>query len=173
MPSLTYGVAVGRAENALVVGFVLGEEQRHLALAVQGVLTHYRVRRRNRTRARRSLDLLEVRFLARSGNPRRPVVAEPQGGQQVQLGRFRSPVDGGDLHQDVFRTAFGVLDEDVEIAVVVEDAGVEELILHLVPIASPVRLHQVGVREGRLGVLVEDTSCRSGSACCRGRNSIL
>ncbi len=31
---------VGRAENALVVGFVVGKEQRHLALAVEGVLTH-------------------------------------------------------------------------------------------------------------------------------------
>ena len=55
-------VKVGHAENALVVGFVLGEEQRHLALAVQGVLTHYRMRRGNCSRARRSLDLLEVWF---------------------------------------------------------------------------------------------------------------
>ena len=115
------------------------------------------MRRGHRTRARRSLDLLEVRFLlGRSGNPRRPVVAEPQGGQQVQLGLFRPPVEGGDLHQEVFRAAFGVLDEDVEIAVAVEDAGVQELILKLFPIASPVRLHQVGVREGRLGILVEE-----------------
>ncbi len=114
------------------------------------------MRRGHRTRARRSLDLLEVRFLARSGNPRGPVVAEPQGGQQVQFGLFRPPVDGGDVHQEVFRAAFGVLDEDVEIAVAVEDAGVQELILQLVPIAPPVRLHQVGVREGRLGILVEE-----------------
>ena len=49
----------------------------------------------------------------------------------------------------------GVLDEDVEVAVVVEDAGVEQLVLHLVAGAPAVRLHQIGVGIGRLRVLVE------------------
>ena len=113
------------------------------------------MRRRDRPRARRSLDLRERWLLGRSGNPRRPVVAEPQGRQHVQLGRRRPPVDRGDLHQDVLRATLGVLHEDVEVAVVLEDARVEQLVLHLVAGAPPVRLHQVGVGIGRLGILVE------------------
>ena len=59
-------------------------------------------------------------------------------------------------------TGLGVLHEDVEVAVVIEDAGVEELILHLVPGAPAVRLHQVGVGKGRLRVLVEVLHVRVG-----------
>ena len=114
--------------------------------------------RRDGGRACRRLDLLDAGFLGRSvrfGNPLRPVVAEPQRRQQMQIGRVRSPVDRGDAHEDVFGRALGVLDEHVEIAVVVEDAGVEELVLHLVAGAPAVRLHQVAVGIGRLRVLVE------------------
>ena len=62
------GVRVFRKEP-LVVRFVLGKEQRHFAVAVQVVRAQYGMLRRHRTRARRSLDLLEQRFLAMSGNP--------------------------------------------------------------------------------------------------------
>ena len=51
--------------------------------------------------------------------------------------------------------ALRVLHEDVEIAVVLEHAGVEELVLHVVTAPPPIRLHQVGVRIRRLRVLVE------------------
>ena len=40
-------------EKPLVVCFVLGEEQRHLAFAGKDEFTQQRMRRRNRTRARR------------------------------------------------------------------------------------------------------------------------
>ena len=80
----------------------------------------------------------------------------------MQLGRFRSPVGCRDPHQDVFRTGFGILHEDVEVAVVVEDAGVEQFVLHLVPRAAAVRLHQIGVGIGRLRVLVEVFHVRVG-----------
>ena len=96
------------------------------------------------------------------GHPRRPVVAEPQSRQHVQLGGRRPPVGRGDLHQDVLRAPLGVLHEDVEVAVFLEDAGVEELVLHLVAGAPPVRLHQVGVGIGRLGILVEVLHVRVG-----------
>ena len=73
----------------------------------------------------------------------------------MQVGRVRSPVDRRDAHEDVFGRRLRVLHEHVEIAVVIEHAGVEELVLHVVPGAPAVRLHQVGVRIRRLGVLVE------------------
>ncbi len=159
------GVVLMSGEEPLVVRLVFGEEQRHLAFAAEGVLPQRRIRCRGRACARRRVDLPEVRFMgspADVGDPRRPVVAEPERRQEVQFRRVRSPVGCGDLHQDVFRAGFGVLHENVEIAIGVEDAGVEEFILHLVPGATAVRLRQVGVGKGRLRVLVEVLHVRMG-----------
>ena len=141
-----------------IIRFILGKEQRHLAFAGKNEFTQQRMRCRDRARARRCLDLLEVRLLGCPvgfGNPGCPVIPEPECRQEMQFGCVRSPVGRRDPHQDVFRTGFGVLHEDVEIAVGLEDARVEELILHLVPGAPLVGVHQVGVRKGRLGVFVE------------------
>jgi len=82
-------------EKPLVVCFVLGEEQRHIALAGKDEFTQQQMSRRDRARDRRCLDLLEVWFLGRSvrlGNPRRPVVPEPQRWQEMQFCHCRSPV---------------------------------------------------------------------------------
>ena len=46
-------------------------------------------------------------------------------------GRLRTPVMHGDPDQHVFRISLGVLDEDIEVAIFIEDAGVEQFVLHL------------------------------------------
>ncbi len=73
----------------------------------------------------------------------------------MQLCRVRSTVDGRDPHQDVFRAVFGVLDEDIEISVAIENAGIEEFIFHVVLGTASVRLYQIGVGIRCLRVLVE------------------
>ena len=73
----------------------------------------------------------------------------------MKVGGGRSPIDRGDAHEDVFGRRLRVLHEHVEIPVVIEHAGVEELVLHVVAGAPAVRLHQLGVRIGCLGILVE------------------
>ena len=60
----------------------------------------------------------------------------------------------GDQHQDVVGGGLGVLDDHVEVAVLVEDPGVEELVLHLPLATAPVRGNQVVVGELPLRVLV-------------------
>ena len=50
----------------------------------------------------------------------------------MQLGLFRPSVDRGDLHQNVFRAVFGVLHEDIKVAILIKHAGIEQFILHLV-----------------------------------------
>ena len=163
MPSLTYGLAFFcPGEEPLVVGLVLGEEQRHVAFAGQGVGPQHRVRRLHRAGAGGPRDLLEQRLLRGPGDPGGPVVAEPERGQQVQLGRLRPAVGHRDLHQDVLGADLGVLDEDVEVPVALEDPGVEELVLHLLPAPPAVGLHQVVVGEGGLRVLVEVLHVRMG-----------
>ncbi len=73
----------------------------------------------------------------------------------MQFCRVRSTVDCRDPHEDVFRTVFGIFHKDVEIPVVIEDAGVDQFILHVVLRTTAVRLHQIGVGIGRLRVFVE------------------
>jgi len=73
----------------------------------------------------------------------------------MDLGLFRAPVGHGDLDQDVLRRGLGVFHEDVKVAVLVEDAGIQELIFPLQAAALAVCLHDIGIRVGCLGVLIE------------------
>ncbi|OPY88293.1 MAG: hypothetical protein A4E72_01355 [Syntrophus sp. PtaU1.Bin208] len=145
-------------EKPLVIRLVLREEERYLTFAGKDEFTHQRMLCRDRARARHSLDLLQVWFLGGSvgfGDPRRPVITEPERRQQVQFRPFRSPVGGSNTHQDVFRIGFGILHKDVEIAVFVKDAGIEQLILHFLPASSPVRLHKFRIGISCLGIFVK------------------
>ena len=149
-------------EEQLVVGLVLGEEEGDVALAVEHVLAQLAVRRRDRSRPRRALDLPQRGLVRRLGDPGRPVVPEPERGQEVQRRGLRSTVRRRDLHEEVVGPALGVLHEDVEVPVAVERAGVEELVLHLLPGAAPVHLHEIAVGEGALRVLVQVLHVRMG-----------
>ena len=145
-------------EKQFVVCFVFGEEQRHIAFAGKDVFAQQRMCGRDRARARSRLDLLEDWFLGSPvgcGNPRRPVIAEPECRQQMQFCRPRSPVGGRDPHQDVFRALFGILHKNVEIPVAIEYACVEEFILHVATVAPLVCPDQIRVGKCRLRVLVE------------------
>jgi len=60
-----------------------------------------------------------------------------------------------DEHHDVVVGDLGVFHDDVEVAIVVEDPGVQQLVLRIVLTSARVCDHQVGVRERTLGVLVQ------------------
>ena len=92
----------------------------------------------------------------------RPGVAEPERRQDTKPGRFRPAIVHGDADEDVFRALLRVLHEHVEIPVVVEDAGIEQLVLELFPRSSPVGLDQVPVGILPLRVLVEILHVRVG-----------
>ena len=99
----------------------------------------------------------------REGRLRAPVaprVAEPQRRQQVQRRRLRAAVVRGDAHQDVVVGGLRVLDLDVEVAVLVEDARVEQLVLVVLLAASAVGGDEVLVRERALRVLVQTLQVR-------------
>src|SRR6516162_268860 len=91
-----------------------------------------------------------------------PGVAEPQRRQDVHLGRLGPAIVDRNLDQNIFRPILGVFDEDVEVAVVVEDAGVEQLVLELIPAAAAVGVNQIGVRELPLRILIEVLHVRMG-----------
>ncbi len=96
------------------------------------------------------------RFSARRIGPC-PGVAEPEVRKQVQIGGFRPAVDGLDANANVFRPGFGIFDEDIEVAVFIEDSRVQQFVLrraHLPP-AAPVFFQQFLVRKLALRILVQ------------------
>ena len=84
----------------------------------------------------------------------RPGVAEPQVRQHVQRRGLRARVGDADLHEQVVRVALRVGHVDHPVAVVVEHAGVHQLVLGLTLVPSPVLGDQVAVRELGLRVVV-------------------
>ena len=96
----------------------------------------------------------------RVGCPR-PPVAEPERGEDLEVGRLRTAVLDGDADQDVFGGRLCVLDEDVEISIVVEDAGVEQLVLRFGRVRGA-RFRRSGRPYGkcRLRILVQELHVR-------------
>jgi hypothetical protein len=64
----------------------------------------------------------------------------------VDLDRLGAPVANSDLDHDVFGLDLGVLDENIEVPVVIEYAGVQQFILGGLFVAGP-----VGVDDGLVG----------------------
>ncbi len=122
---------VGLAEQARGVGLVLGEQHPLRGRAVQPVRLQRPVRRLQH-RPRRAGVIERDQRLLLVAVPR-PVVLEPERRQQVQRRRLGPAVGGADADQDVVRRGLRVLDEDVEVAVVVENAGVQQLVLGVAP----------------------------------------
>lgn len=81
--------------------------------------------------------------------------AEPQLRQQMQVGRCGPTVGHLDADQQVVRSRLGKLDEDIEVAAVGEDTGIEQLVLGFGTRTLRVGAHDLRVGIGRLRVLVE------------------
>ena len=73
----------------------------------------------------------------------------------MKLCRFGTAVVNCDSDQNVFCVSLGVLDEYIEIAVVIENARVEEFVLKFFSRAAAVFLYQVTIGKFPLGILVE------------------
>ena len=84
-------------------------------------------------------------------------------GSRWSVGRVRAAVVDRQPEEQVLGIGLGVLDEDVEVAVVVEDAGVEQLVLRSPRATARVAgAHEIVVGERRLRVLVELLHVRVG-----------
>ena len=153
---------VQRGEEPREVGLVLGEEElgrRGLCgqpeTTERGVLGDQPARPVAGDPGLRPVPLL-------AGAAPRPGVAEPERGEQVERRGRGAPVGDGDAHQDVLGSRLGVLDEHVEVAILGEDPGVEQLELRLEPVPVAVPGDERLVGERRLRVLVEVLHVRMG-----------
>ena len=148
---------IGLAPQPVAVGLVVGEQQLAGALTVEKALAQLRVPRGD-DRTARVVQGFQLR--ARRAVVHAPGVAEPQVRQQVQRRRLRSAIDRAHPDEDVLGIDLGELDEDIEVAVLVEDPGVEQLVLHVVARTAAVLGDQLVVRKLRLRILVEHLRVR-------------
>jgi len=56
----------------------------------------------------------------------------------MNLSSFRAAVVNADLHQDVFGRILGVFDKHIEITVLVEDTGIDQLVFEFMAIAPAI-----------------------------------
>ena len=102
-----------------------------------------------------ALSCLSSRFLAS------PAIHAAQSLRNHRVGnRCNSAFSGPRLTavictSSVFRTVFGVLHEDIKVAILIKHAGIEQFIFHFFSTAPPIRLDQVSVGIGGMRILVE------------------
>ena len=140
---------VRRAEEALDVRLVFGEQQFAVAVAVQRMLAVLRVAGDERGRARSGRDLRFRRRLPRPG------VAKPQRRQEMEPAPLLSAIYDRERNQDVAWGRLRVFHEDVVIGIVGEDAGVEQFVFRVGLRAARAFCDEVCVRIGPLRILVE------------------
>ncbi len=150
---------VRRAVDPLEIGFVLREEEPSGVIAVEPPLTELGVRGFDHFQFRFRLRVAERGFFLSLPRPRVP---EPERGEQVERRFCRPPVRDRDEDEYVLGRFLGVLDEDVEIAVLVKGACVHELVFGLVPGPLLIDLDQLAVGIGLLRILVEALHVRVG-----------
>ncbi len=136
------------------VGFVLGKEQLGRSLAGQPVVAKLVMPGPHETNARCfPLDRRQRRpVVVIAPGPR---VAEPERGEQAQGSCIRSAVGGAHADQHVEWVDFGVFHADIEVAVLCEDARVDQLVFGFLAAPAAVRGDEVVVRERALRVFVE------------------
>jgi len=76
----------------------------------------------------------------------RPRIAEPERRKQIELRDIRATIGRGDANQNVGRRRLRILDLDVEVAVLVERAGVEQLELRIILSAPAILVETAGAR---------------------------
>src|SRR5271156_950841 len=95
-------------------------------------------------------------FRSRPRGPR-PSVSKPQMRKNMQDRILGAAIESLDAYTDVLGVGFGILDEDIEIPVVVENAGIEQLEFRPLSRSPAVFFHQMGVRKLSLRVFVKHT----------------
>ncbi len=159
---LDIGAIVGPRKQPLGIGVVVGKQQLGLALAIQfvgiqKVVAGCRVGKVYARPGFGSVDLPEHRPVRNithgTGHvSRAPGVAKPDRGQHIQRGRLGAAVKGGYLDQYILGACLGIFYRNIEIALVIEDARVRQLIFEIVESPATVFGHQIRVWKRRVRI---------------------
>jgi hypothetical protein len=128
---------VRRPPQPLIVGLVLAEQQLRRAVRPQHPIAQLRMRSDRHRHPRLRIHCPQRRLHALI--PPRPRIPKPQRRQQMQRRRIRPAVERRDAHQDVVLRLLGVLHDHIEIPILIEDPGIQQLVLHLQLAPSGIR----------------------------------
>ena len=78
----------------------------------------------------------------------------------MEFGGFRAAVERFEPDQDIVGPALGVFDEDIEIAVLIEDSGVDQFKLEISLAPFPIFLEQRRIGKFGVRILVEKLHVR-------------
>jgi hypothetical protein len=151
------GRIIFRVEKFALVSFVFREQEFWTAFAVKPTAAVVVVVELDRCDLRKYF-LPQPRF-AFVQSPA-PGVTKPKGRQQMQFGGFRTAVECLNPDQDIVRTALGVFDEDIEIAIPVEDPCVDQFKLEVSLAPCPILLDQPRIGKFGLRVFVKKLHVR-------------
>jgi hypothetical protein len=141
---------VRAAEEAVIVRFIVGEQERRRSLRPEEVAPGVRM-----DHLHRAVGVLPNGKLGLPARPvPRPRIPKPDRGEEIERGGVGAPIRHRDPNQDVFDVRFRVLHQDVEIPIPLEDAGVEQLELGVVPAPPPGFLGERRVGEGAVGIFI-------------------
>src|SRR5689334_22083481 len=73
----------------------------------------------------------------------------------MEWGEVGAAIGEGEADEDVIRGGFGIFDADIEIPVLVEDAGLHQLKFPRLPTTSPIFFDEPGIRKRSLRIFIE------------------
>src|SRR5271156_4971497 len=73
----------------------------------------------------------------------------------MYCGWLRPAIGDADLDEEVLSRVLGIFHKNIEVAIFVEDSGIQEFIFHVATIPLSVLLNQIAVGESRLRILVQ------------------
>ena len=140
-------------EQPREIGLVVAEQQAIRCFEFDAVGAELLVLRQHQSGA----PILQRRF-RNAGSPA-PDVSEPDLRQDMNGRRVRPAVVDGDPHEHIVGIGLGIFDVDVEVPVVIEDAGIDQFELHRRrALATCVLLEQPFV-----GICALAAACRAGA----------
>ena len=148
--------AVGVIVKAAVVSLVFGEYPLRPAFGLEAIVTQLGRMRAESLTVRQQAD-----FGLRTGrNLPCPCIAEPKRGKNSEWGRLGAAIDDPQADRHVVRCGFRVFEEHIEVAAVVENAGIDEFVFRLQARAAGIFFDQLAV--GKLGLRVFVESAHEG-----------
>src|SRR5262249_34883998 len=145
---------VGCAEEKLRVRLVVGKEELRSARAAEIARPELAMVRGDQLPACITVDQ-SLEHGTRHMRIAPPGIAKPELWHEMQSRRLGCAILRRDADQDFLGGLLGIFDEDVEVAILIEYARVQELVLELEPAALAIAENELAIREGALRILVQ------------------
>src|SRR5215469_15161838 len=89
-----------------------------------------------------------------------PRITKPKMREKMNDRGFRSAVSRRNLNENIVRAALGVFHKNIEITVIIENPGIDQLVFRIQFSSAPIFSHQRGIGELPLRILIENLEIR-------------